>query len=65
VASLEADAKQAARHAIGFANPLLYDLRKTDGIRDIVASASPALAPDCYNDQIAPNPACLVTLGPG
>ena len=28
--------------------------------------APPALtlAPDCYNDQIKPNPACLVTLGP-
>jgi subtilase family serine protease len=66
VASLEADAKQAAGHAIGFANPLLYDLRKTAGIRDIVPSASPALAlaPDCYNDQMEPNPACLVTLGP-
>ena len=66
VASLEADAKRAAGHAIGFANPLLYDLRKTAGIRDIAASASPALtlSPDCYNDQIAPNPACLVTLGP-
>jgi subtilase family serine protease len=66
VASLEADAKHAAGHAIGFANPLLYDLRKTAGIRDIVASSSPALtlAPDCYNDQIKPNPACLVTLGP-
>jgi len=66
VASLEADAKQAMGHAIGFANPLLYDLRKTAGIRDIVPSASPALtlAPDCYNDQIKPNPACLVTLGP-
>jgi subtilase family serine protease len=66
VAGLEADAKQAAGHAIGFANPLLYELRRSPGIRDIVASASPALtlAPDCYNDQITPNPACLVTLGP-
>jgi subtilase family serine protease len=66
VASLEADAKQAAGHAIGFANPLLYDLRTTAGIRDITAAASPALtlAPDCFNDQIKPNPACLVTLGP-
>jgi subtilase family serine protease len=66
VAGLEADAKRAAGHAIGFANPLLYDLRKTAGIRDITASASPALtlAPDCYNDQIKPNPACLITLGP-
>jgi subtilase family serine protease len=44
VAGLEADAKQAAGHAIGFANPLL--------------------APDCHNDQIKPNPACLITLGP-
>lgn len=66
VAGLEADAKQGAGHAIGFANPLLYDLRKTAGIRDIAASATPALtlAPDCYNDQIKPNPACLITLGP-
>lgn len=66
VASLEADAKQAAGHAIGFANPLLYDLRTTAGIRDIVPSASSALtlAPDCWNDQVPPNPACLVTLGP-
>jgi subtilase family serine protease len=66
VAGLEADAKQAAGHAIGFADPLLYDLRKTAGIRDVVPSASPALtlAPDCYNDQVKPNPACLVTLGP-
>jgi subtilase family serine protease len=65
VAGLEADAKRAAGHAIGFANPLLYDLRKTAGIRDVTASATPALtlAPDCYNDQIKPNPACLVTLG--
>lgn len=66
VASLEADAKQAAGHAIGFANPLLYDLRESSGIQDITPSASPALtlAPDCYNDQVTPNPACLVTLGP-
>jgi subtilase family serine protease len=66
VAGLEADAKLPARHAIGFANPLLYDLRKSAGIRDITRATSPALtlAPDCYNDQIKPNPACLVTLGP-
>jgi len=66
VAGLEADAKQTAGHALGFANPLLYDLRKTTGIRDIKLSASPALtlAPDCYNDQIKPSPACLITLGP-
>lgn len=65
VASLEADAKDAAGHAIGFANPLLYALRKSAGIRDVTASPSPALtlAPDCYNDQMKPNPACLVTLG--
>ena len=66
VAGLEADARQAAGHAVGFANPLLYDLRRTAGIRDIAASASPALtlAPDCFNDQVKPHPACLVTLGP-
>lgn len=66
VAGLEADAKQAAGHAIGFANPLLYDLRRTAGILDIKRSASPqlTLAPDCFNDQVKPNPACLITLGP-
>ncbi len=66
MAGLEADARQAAGHATGFVNPLLYRLRGTAGIRGIAPSASPALslAPDCYNDQVRPNPACLVTLGP-
>jgi subtilase family serine protease len=65
VASLEADAKQA-RHAIGFANPLLYDLRDSAGIRDITASASPALAlePNCDPGLTQPGPACVFTLGP-
>ncbi|MGH3168196.1 MAG: S53 family peptidase [Trebonia sp.] len=65
VASLEADAKQAAGHAIGFANPLLYDLRHSAGIRDIVPGRSPALAlePNCYADPGQPGPACVFTLG--
>jgi subtilase family serine protease len=67
VASLEADAKQAARHAIGFANPLLYRLRNSAGIRDITAPARPALAVDsepdvgCFLTKTA-GP-CLFTLG--
>lgn len=50
VASLEADARQSGGHAIGFAKPLLYDLRHSAGIRDIVPPASPALVlePNCY-----------------
>jgi subtilase family serine protease len=67
VASLEADAKQAARHAIGFANPLLYRLRKSAGIRDITAPARPALAVDDEPDAgcfLTPTAGpCLFTLG--
>jgi subtilase family serine protease len=60
VASLEADAKQPAGHAIGFANPLLYDLRHSAGIRDITAPSYPAVA-------LEPNSACFAmnTPGPG
>ncbi|WP_280725797.1 S53 family serine peptidase [Kitasatospora sp. MAA4] len=36
VAALEADAAQAAGHPLGFANPLIYKLRNTAAIRDIV-----------------------------
>jgi subtilase family serine protease len=67
IASLEADAKQTAGHAIGFANPLLYDLRHSAGIRDITASASSALAlePNCDPAvPTQPGPACVFTLGP-
>jgi subtilase family serine protease len=65
-AALEADARQAAGHAIGFANPLLYDLRDTAGIRDIQPASSPALvlAPDCYNSTQQPSAQpCLTSLG--
>ncbi|MDH6133753.1 subtilase family serine protease [Kitasatospora sp. MAA4] len=36
IAALEVDAAQASGHALGFANPLLYKLRNTPAIRDIV-----------------------------
>ncbi|MGC0313586.1 S53 family peptidase [Kitasatospora acidiphila] len=36
IAALEADAAQAAGHALGFANPLIYKLHHTPAIRDIV-----------------------------
>jgi subtilase family serine protease len=58
VASLEADAKQFAGHAIGFADPLLYDLRHSAGIRDITAPASPAVV-------LVPNSACFAVSTPG
>ena len=66
VAALEADAKQPAGHAIGFANPLLYDLRDSVGIQDIRAAPSAALvlAPDCFNSTQLPSAQpCLTTLG--
>jgi subtilase family serine protease len=65
VAALEAGAKPAAGHAIGFADPLLYRLRHSAGIRDITAPATPALAvgPNCYADPTQPGPACVFTLG--
>jgi subtilase family serine protease len=65
VAALEADAKQAAGHAIGFANPLLYARRHSAGIRDIVSPAAPVLAlgPNCYADPAQPGPPCVITLG--
>jgi len=66
IAALEADAKQAAGRAIGFANPILYSLRKSAAILDVVAptNAGIAVAPksDCFNGTQAVAP-CLVTLG--
>jgi len=66
IAALEADAKQGAGHAIGFANPLLYDLRDSAAIQDIRAAPSAALvlAPDCFNSTRQPSAQpCLTTLG--
>ncbi|GAA1945771.1 S53 family peptidase [Kitasatospora viridis] len=45
IAALEADAGQAAGHALGFANPLLYQLRGTPAIRDIVPAAAGQVPP--------------------
>ncbi|WP_051965662.1 S53 family peptidase [Kitasatospora mediocidica] len=36
IAGLEADAGQAAGHALGFANPLLYSMRGTAAIHDVL-----------------------------
>jgi subtilase family serine protease len=36
ITGLEADAAQASGHALGFANPLLYKLRSTPAIHDVV-----------------------------
>ncbi|MGH9170218.1 MAG: S53 family peptidase [Acidimicrobiales bacterium] len=68
VAALEADAMHVAGHAIGFANPALYGLRRSAAIRDVTPSASPATAvaptADCFNFVGGvPVQRCLVTLG--
>jgi subtilase family serine protease len=63
VAALEADAKQGAGHAIGFANPLLYDLRHSAGIRDILPARSPALAVQPGSLCYPVGPSCVFTLG--
>jgi subtilase family serine protease len=66
VAALEADAKQAGGHAVGFANPTLYALPRTPAIRDIVQPASPQIASapssDCAIDG-PPIGRCVITLG--
>ena len=66
VAALEADAKQAGGHAVGFANPLLYALRDTTAIRDIVQPAAPQIASAPSADCSIGGPAggrCVITLG--
>ena len=61
IAALEADAKHGAGHALGFANPLLYRLRKTAGIRDILPPKSPALVLAPAADCAATAGVCLIT----
>jgi subtilase family serine protease len=61
IAALEADAKHAAGHALGFANPLLYRLRRTAGIRDIRQPSSPALVLSLPGNCAASAGACLIT----
>jgi subtilase family serine protease len=61
IASLEADAKHAAGHALGFANPLLYRMRDTAGIRDILPPASPALVLSPPGNCAAATGVCLIT----
>jgi subtilase family serine protease len=61
IAGLEADAKHAAGHALGFANPLLYRLRRTAGIRDILPPSSPALVLSPPGNCAAAKGVCLIT----
>ena len=61
IAALEADAKHAAGHALGFANPLLYRLRSTAGIRDILPPSSPALVLSPPGNCAAAKGVCLIT----
>jgi subtilase family serine protease len=61
IAALEADAKHAAGHALGFANPLLYRLRRTAGIRDIRPPSSPALVLSPSGNCAAATGVCLIT----
>jgi subtilase family serine protease len=66
VAALEADAKQAGGHAVGFANPVLYALRRTSAIRDIVQPAVPQIASAPLGECAIAGPApgrCVITLG--
>ena len=66
IAALEADAKQASGHSVGFANPTLYALAHSAAIRDISAPKRQAIAlappSECYNGG-AGSGRCLVTLG--
>jgi subtilase family serine protease len=61
VAALEADAKHAVGHPLGFANPLLYRLRKTAGIRDILPPKSPALVLSPPANCASSTGVCLIT----
>jgi subtilase family serine protease len=61
IAALEADAKHAAGHALGFANPLLYRLRRTAGIRDILPPSSPSLVLASPDNCFAAKGVCLIT----
>jgi subtilase family serine protease len=61
IAALEADAKHAVGHALGFANPLLYKLRRTAAIRDILPPKSPALVLSPPGNCAAATGVCLIT----
>ncbi len=66
IAALEADAKQVGGHAVGFANPTLYSLRRTTAIRDIVQPAAPQIASAPSSECAIEGPAngrCVITLG--
>jgi subtilase family serine protease len=61
LAALEADAKHAVGHSLGFANPLIYRLRKTAGIRDILPPKSPVLVLSPPGNCASSTGVCLIT----
>jgi subtilase family serine protease len=66
LAALEADAKQASGHALGFVNPALYKLARTSALRDVlpVNPADPPIeAGERYCMGEADSEPCLTTLG--
>lgn len=64
VAGLEADAKQAGGHAVGFANPAIYQLAGTPAIHDVLP-VDPADPPITIGPQagLGPGDDFLTTLG--
>jgi hypothetical protein len=66
LAALEADAKQASGHALGFVNPALYKLARTNALADVlpVNPADPPIeAGERYCMGEADKEPCLTTLG--
>jgi len=66
LAALEADAKQATGHALGFVNPALYKLAGTGALRDIrpVNPHDPPITAGIkYCNGVADVEPCLTTLG--
>jgi subtilase family serine protease len=64
LAALEANAKQATGHALGFVNPALYKLAGTGALHDILDPAVPAISVGpryCQGD--AESEPCLTTYG--
>ena len=66
LAALEADAKQATGHALGFVNPALYKLAGSGALRDVLPvdpTDPPIIASVRYCQGEAEKEPCLTTLG--